>query len=150
MREDETYSLGPVTVGEVIKLPEDSADSFHGIDVNEYTTTIVYGLFNDPQLWEPRFADGSIPESLREVVLETPLFEDEQASRALRHARLTNEDRRRQGTLDRDGMVVVKRQVILKSKWLMDVGEAHDLVNAALESPPGSTWPPPGSMQPPI
>ena len=99
-------------------------DTFHGLDVNDFKSTVTYGIFNDPQVWDPKFGDpklGLIPESMREQLLETPLFEDDKASRVLSHARLTNDDRRQRGTLDRDGMVIIKRQVTLQSSWVLDV-----------------------------
>lgn len=99
-------------------------DTFHGLDVNDFRSTVTYGIFNDPQVWDSKFGDpklGMIPESMREQLLETPLFEDDKASRVLRHARMTNEDRRQRGTLDRDGMVIIKRQITLQSDWVLDV-----------------------------
>lgn len=98
-------------------------DSFAGLDVNEFTSTTTYGVFNDPQVWESRFAanGGPIPDTMRDIILETPLFEDEDADRIIRHARLTNEDRKTNGILRRDGMVLIKRQVTLKSPWILDV-----------------------------
>jgi hypothetical protein len=92
-----------------------------GVDPADLEVSVTYGIFNDPQVWEPLFARGEQPEALRQALLETPLYEDESASRALAHARLTNDDRRAQGKLDRYGMVLVKRQVTLKSRWITDV-----------------------------
>ena len=104
-------------------------DSFAGLDVNEFTSTTTYGVFNDPQVWESRFAanGGPIPDAMRDIILETPLFEDEDADRIIRHARLTNEDREHNGILRRDGMVLIKRQVTLKSPWILDVAEGGEV-----------------------
>lgn len=115
-------------------------DTLVGVDVNDFTSTTTYGVFNDPQVWEDKFADngGSIPEAMRKLILETPLYEDEDGDRALRHAKLTNEDRRRNGTLRRDGMVLIKRQVTLKSPWILDndeVGELGDAPKLRLDVP---------------
>lgn len=115
-------------------------DTLAGIDVNDFTSTTTYGVFNDPQVWVGKFADegGPIPDAMRELILETPLYEDEDGDRALRHAKLTNEDRRVKGTLDRDGMVLIKRQVVLKSPWILDndeVGELGDVTKINLDTP---------------
>ena len=92
-----------------------------GVDPADFDVYVTYGVFNDPQVWEPKFASGQLPETLREPLLDTPLYEDDQASRTLAHARLMNDDRRRLGRLDSEGMVLVKRRVTLRSKWLLDV-----------------------------
>ena len=101
-------------------------DQLLGFDVNDFTSTTTFGVFNDEQVWEPKFASngGTIPDSMRELLLETPLYEDNDGDRILRHARLTNEDRQRNGTLARDGMVLIKRQVTLRSSWTLDVDVA--------------------------
>jgi hypothetical protein len=96
-----------------------------GVNPAELEVRVTYGVFNDPRVWEPKFASGELPEVLREPLLNTPLYEDDQVSRVLAQARLMNDDRRRFGQLDAEGMVLVKRQVTLRSKWLLDVdGEA--------------------------
>ena len=101
-------------------------DTFEGFDVNDFTVTTTFGVFNDEQVWEPKFVanGGTIPDSMRELILDTPLYEDDDGDRILRHARLTNEDRQRNGTLARDGMVLIKRQVTLRSPWTLDMDVA--------------------------
>lgn len=91
-----------------------------GVDPRDFTTTTHYGVFNDPQVFEPRFAAGELPEALRQPLLETPIYEDDDEQRTLRHANLTNDDRRAHGSLERDGLVIVKRQVTLRSPWITD------------------------------
>lgn len=110
-------------------MTESDHDVVAGVDVNEYTTTTTYGLFNDPKLWEPRFssAGGTIPDAMREIILDTPIYTDEDGERILNHARLTNAHRRDTGTLDRDGMVVIKRQVRIESPWVLDVDSEETL-----------------------
>ena len=121
-------------------------DTFKSVDVNEFTSTTTYGVFNDPQVWEPRFAvaGGPIPDVMREVILDTPLFEDEDEERIIRHARLTNEDRERNGNLERDGMVLIRHQVTLRSPWILDVAEGGD-VDPSERSPVSPGWEPPPS-----
>lgn len=97
-------------------------DTFHGLDVNDFKTTITYGVFNDPKFWEPLFERGIHHAALRPQLLEVPLYEDESASRVVRHAKLMNEDRIRSGIDKVNGLVVVKRQITLSSPWLDDVG----------------------------
>ena len=119
------------SVADVIHI-DDAEDAEHdtvaAVDVNDFTSTTTYGIFNDPGLWEPRFTSngGLIPDTLRQMILDTPMYTDESASRTLRHARLTNEDRRVKGTLDRDGMVIIKRQVRLESPWILDVTDVGE------------------------
>lgn len=98
-------------------------DTLADVDVNDYESTVLYGIFNDPYLWESRFVTngGPVPDTMRELILDTPIYEDESASRCIAHAHLTNEDRARAGTLERDGMVVIKRQVILRSPWILEI-----------------------------
>lgn len=92
-----------------------------GVDLSQLEVTVTYGIFNDPQVWERRFTSGELAPALRPPLLETPLYEDDSPDRTLNHARLMNDDRRLAGTLARDGMVLVKRQVTLRSGWLLDV-----------------------------
>lgn len=108
---------------------EPEHDDVAGVDVNEYVTTTTYGLFNDPRIWESRFvaAGGDIPDAMREIILETPIYTDEDGQRIINHARLTNEHRRDTGTLDRDGMVVIKRQIRIESPWVLDVDSEEEL-----------------------
>lgn len=105
-------------------------DDLAGIDVNEYTSKTSYGIFNDSAVWNPKFESngGPIPDAMKEVILDTPLYEDVDAERALRHALLTNEDRERNGTLQRDGMVLIKRQVTLKSPWILDISDTGEWI----------------------
>lgn len=97
-----------------------------GVDPADFTVQVTYGIFNDPQVWDRRFSSGELAPALRQPLLETPLYEDESASRTLAHARLMNDDRKQHGTLTRDGMVLVRRQVTLRSPWLLSVGEDGD------------------------
>lgn len=92
-----------------------------GVEPSGLELSVTYGIFNDPQVWERRFTSGELAPALRQPLLETPLYEDDSPDRTLNHARLMNDDRRLAGTLARDGMVLVKRQVTLRSGWLLDV-----------------------------
>lgn len=125
-------------------MSEDIHDELAGVDVNDFTSTTTWGVFNDPQVWEPRFESGGgeLPDTLRQMILETPMYTDEDAERALRHARLTNEDRQLNGTLERDGMVLIKSQITLRSPWTLsaDVDEtgtwvAYAATEVTLDTP---------------
>lgn len=87
-------------------------DTFMGFDVNDFTSTTTFGVFNDPE----SFIIGDIinREALRERLFNTPLMEDEDLDRIVRHANLSNEDRERNGQRER---VKVRRKVILETDW---------------------------------
>lgn len=72
-------------------VPQAGGDQLLGFDVNEFESTTVYGIFNDPD--DPDLA--MLDEHLRPLVLEVPVYEDESLARVVRHARLMNEDRAR-------------------------------------------------------
>lgn len=78
---------------------------------------VLYGVFNDPDVYEPRFASGDLHPSLRQVILETPLYTDKSLRQATGHQRLVNEERRALGRVARDGRAVLRRQVIISSAW---------------------------------
>lgn len=87
-------------------------DTFMGFDVNDFTSTVSYGVFNDPDT----FSIGSLvdTEALRERLFNLPLMEDDDYDRIVRHANLSNEDRERNGQAER---VKVRRKVILETPW---------------------------------
>lgn len=82
---------------------------------DEAKTEEQYGAFNDPSVWEPKFAAGEIPAQMRFVVDE-PLQTGTLWTVA-RYARLANEDRARSNLLDVNGPVVVKRRVVTTTPW---------------------------------
>lgn len=77
---------------------------------------IVYGIFNDPEVWEPMFASGELPETLRFNVDE-PLEETPNRNEVFRRATTYNEDRAARGEVMKIGKVIVKQRVVLRSAW---------------------------------
>jgi hypothetical protein len=86
-------------------------DTVLGFDVNDFRSETVYGIFNDPDA--PEYAN--LPEALHEVVFQTPLYEDDSLPRAIRHARLTNEDRTNQRPSASPALL--REQTIMKTPW---------------------------------
>lgn len=95
-------------------VPHDG-DKLLGFDVNDFESTTYYAIFNDPDAPELR----DIVETMRELLTETPLYEDESLGRTIAHAQLMNEDRRR-GFVD-DGKlrspVIIKSQTTLRTPY---------------------------------
>ena len=91
--------------------PEPAVDTFMGYAVNDFSSTVTYAIFNDP--------DGSdirdLPEAIREQLLDVPLYEDESLRRVLDHARLMNEDR--DLLTPARSHVKVRTQTLLKTRW---------------------------------
>lgn len=90
-------------------VPTD-VDTFMGHGVNDFTSRTLYAVFNDLKT----FGDLAAPESLLELLFETPLLEDEDADRVVRHAALMNAERAHGGSSSR---VVVKSKLILETPY---------------------------------
>lgn len=88
-------------------------DTFMGYSVNDFTSSVTYGIFNDSDT----FVIGEVvnSEALRERLFNTPLMEDDDPAYVQRHAELTNEDRARNGMEER---VRVRRKTILETPWM--------------------------------
>jgi hypothetical protein len=102
-----TYDNGAILMANgkiVVKVP------------NEVTTE--YGVFNDEDTWNALFASGEVHESLRETLLERPLYAAETLREAAQHARLANEERGVQNRIDKFGFVVVKTRTVTRSPWV--------------------------------
>lgn len=89
----------------------DRVDQLLGFDVNEFESTQVYSIFNDPE--DPDIRD--LPEAIKSQLLDVPLMEDESLKRIVDHARLMNEDRDK--LRPPRGHVVVRVQTILKTPY---------------------------------
>lgn len=88
-----------------------AAEQLLGFDVNDFESTVVYAIFNDPD--DPQLRD--LPEALKPQLLDVPLFDDESFRRVADHARLMNDDRDR--LTPPRGHVKVREQTILKTPW---------------------------------
>lgn len=90
-----------------------SVDTFMGYDVNEFTSTVTYGVFNDPDTF--KLGDGIINrEALEERLFKMPLMEDDDFDYVARHAQLSNEDRATNGQAER---VKIRRKTIIETPW---------------------------------
>jgi hypothetical protein len=97
---------------DIVELdPQRDVDTLLGFDVNDFTSTVIYAVFNDPE--DPALRD--LPEALKPMLLDVPLYEDDDDDRVRRHARLMNEDRAR--LRPPRGGVIVRVQTILKTPW---------------------------------
>lgn len=102
---------GFILQGMMPPLEEERIDQLLGFDVNEFESTQVYSIFNDPD--DPDIRD--LPEAIKPQLLDVPLFEDESLRRVVDHARLMNEDRDKMRPPR--GHVVVRVQTILKTPY---------------------------------
>lgn len=85
---------------------------------------IIYGIFNDPEFFEPRFKDGTLHPALRDVILKDPLWSTPSASAAKRFMLWTNEERDAQGKTAQEGHAILRERVL--SPW-------EDVTGAELE-----------------
>ena len=74
-----------------------------------------YAAFNDAEIWEPRFAAGDIPAPMR-FVIDEPLYTGTLWS-VSRWARLQNEERAREGKIDENGAILVKKRTVTTTTW---------------------------------
>lgn len=104
--------LSDLTLSAVSLVPETlGGDSLLGFDVNDFTSRIVYAVFNDPEAPEHR----DLSEAIKEQLCSTHLYDDEDLSRVVRHARLMNEDRGRMKPPR--SPVLVRQRTILETPW---------------------------------
>lgn len=102
---------GFILQGMTPALEEEKVDQLLGFDVNEFESTQVFAVFNDPD--DPDIVE--LPEALKPQLLDVPLYEDESRVRVFAHARLMNEDRARMRPPR--GPVKVRVQTILRTPW---------------------------------
>lgn len=91
----------------------------------------VWAVFNDPALFEPRFASGQLHPMLREQLLETPLFSSSLPGAAKRFMNWTNTERAEKGGPDaiaRDGYAILRHQTITRSAWRTVEGAELDAI----------------------
>jgi len=85
--------------------------------VKEYTE---YGVFEDPDFWEPLFANGEIPETMRGMIADP---KDGGSGLSLWHsykwAALYNEERTKHPEkVDKYGLVIVKKRLMIEHPWV--------------------------------
>lgn len=86
----------------------------------------LYGIFNDPQFFEHRFASGEIHPALREKILEEPLWTTDVAGPAKRFMIYQNEQRAERGQLHKDGLTILKEQQVIRHPWREIKGQELD------------------------
>lgn len=96
---------------DVDKIIEFEVDALLGFDVNDFESSVVYAIFNDPEGDDMK----ALPEALKPQLLDVPLMEDESVRRIVDHARLMNEDRAQLRPYR--SPVVVRRQTVLRTPW---------------------------------
>lgn len=68
----------------------------------------IYGIFNDPAFFEPKFQSGELHPVLRENILDTPLYTTPGASEAKRYMTWQNEQRASEGTVQKYGNTILR------------------------------------------
>lgn len=76
-----------------------------------------WGVWNDPEFFEPRFASGEIHPALREKLLGEPLWTSPLPGPAKRFMMWTNDQRSLQGTFVKEGFAVLRMRTITPSSW---------------------------------
>lgn len=89
----------------------------------------LWGIFNDPQFFEPRFADGTIHPMLREKLLEEPLWTSDMPGPAKRFVEWQNRDRTEQGRIEREGPVILRVQEVIRKPWRTVTGQEYNDIN---------------------
>jgi hypothetical protein len=83
----------------------------------EIKTITQYGVFNDEEVWGPLFEAGEMPEALREILVDRPLYQCEILPEAVRHAKLINEERGLRNETEKIGFVLVKTRNVVEHPW---------------------------------
>jgi len=84
--------------------------------INTYTE---YGVFEDPEFWEPLFTSGEIPEAMRGLMLDP---KDGGGGLSLWHsykwAELANSERvKTPEKVDKYGLLIVKKRLMIEHPW---------------------------------
>jgi hypothetical protein len=87
--------------------------------MSEPRTYTEYGVFEDPEFWEPLFASGELPESLRNIITDP---KDGSTGLSLWHAykwgELQNEGRAKDVLkVDKYGLMIVKKRLMIEHPW---------------------------------
>jgi hypothetical protein len=91
---------------------------------------IIYGIFNDQEFFEPRFADGTLHPALRELLLRDPLWSTPSAPAAKRYMLWANAQRDEQGTAEKEGYTVLRKRTLtpwedVKGQELEEIDEGR-------------------------
>jgi hypothetical protein len=83
-----------------------------GFDIHEAETVEEWSVWNDPEFFNPRFASGEVHPALKDKILGEPLFTSEVPGAAKRFLLWTNEQRRLEGKLPREGAAILRMRPI--------------------------------------
>lgn len=88
-----------------------------------------WGVFNDPDFFEPKFAKGEVDENLRELILDRPLWTSPIPGPAKRYQQYFNDQRRDFGQLPTAGPVILRVQKIVREPWRTVTGAEYDAID---------------------
>lgn len=78
----------------------------------------IYGAFNDPAFFEPRFASGELHPVLRQKLLDEPLFTSATPGPAARYVKLFNYERSKDPAKHAiEGDLVLRVQHVTRTQW---------------------------------
>lgn len=101
-----------------------SGHDFHaGDEVEEWS------VWNDPDFFESKFADGSIHPALRDKILGEPLFTSAVPGSAKRFQKWTNETRRERGDIASQGEAILRMRTISQSARRRVQGDEWDEID---------------------
>lgn len=86
-----------------------------------------YAVFNDPEFWEPLYANREMPESLRNI-LDEPLHAGLSLAEAKRKRDFYNMERAELQTVEKYGMVIIMKRQVLETHWMTVTYEELDEV----------------------
>lgn len=104
-----------------------------GTDSSGVKTYTEYGVFEDPQFWEPLFDSGELAESLRSIITDP---KDGGTGLSLWHtykwAELQNEGRAKDVLkVDKYGLMIVKKRLMIEHPWVPVTIEEVEAVRRA-------------------
>lgn len=88
--------------------------------IDNIKTYTEYGVFEDAVFWDPIFASGEIPETMRNIVLD-PKDGSVGLSlwRAYKWGELQNEERAKDVLkVDKYGLMIIKKRLLVEHPWV--------------------------------
>lgn len=83
-----------------------------GHDIHDAETVEEWSVWNDPDFFNPRFADGTIHPALKDKILGEPLYVSEIPGSAKRYMLWANELRREHGKTAVEGEVILRMREV--------------------------------------
>lgn len=102
-----------------------------GADPPKNATVVedTYGVFNDPEFFDPKFDSGEIHPALREKILEEPLWASTVAGAAKRFMLWTNEEREKHGLHHENGFTILRVQTVTRTPYRDVKGAELDAID---------------------